>query len=149
MEVSVAYLLIHELQHDNIVIENLLYNNVYNEFVQHLEKGIVPDTNYFITHENSAVSTLTIDLIASPYFLSNWEQHSIYITREEDILKRSVYNAIYALKSRKLEIMMGDIQKRLKENPGEEEMLTLMQTHHSLVEAKKVFNALLGRIVVK
>jgi DNA primase len=149
MEVSVAYLLIHELQHDNIAIENILYNTIYNEFVQHLEKGAVPDTNYFITHENSAVSALTIDLIASPYMLSNWEQHSIYITKEEDILKRSVYNAIYALKSRKLEIMMGDIQKRLKENPGDEEMLTLMQTHHSLVEAKKVFNALLGRIVVK
>jgi DNA primase len=149
VEVSAAYLLIHELQHDNIVLENLLYNSVYNEFVQHLEKNVVPDTNFFISHENDAICSLTIDLISSPYSLANWEQHSIYTIKEEDILKRSLYNAIYALKSRKLEIMIYDIQKRLKEKPPEEELMTLMQTQQQLLEAKKVFNALLGRIVLK
>ncbi len=68
---------------------------------------------------------------------------------EEDILKKSLYHAVYALKSRKLEMMIHDIQKRLKENPPEEEMLTLMQTQHQLLQAKKTFNALLGRIVLK
>ncbi|MDQ3046800.1 MAG: CHC2 zinc finger domain-containing protein [Bacteroidota bacterium] len=148
-EVSVAYLLIHELQQDNIVLENLVYNSIYNEFVQKLEKDIIPDNTYFITHENNAISSLTIDLISSPYFLSDWEKHSIYITREEDILKRSLYNAVYALKSRKLEIMIHDNQKRLKENPPEEEMLTLLQLQQQLLQAKKEFNALLGRIIVK
>lgn len=148
-EVSVAYLLVHELQSDNIVISNLLYNSVFNEFAQHLEKDTVPSNNFFISHENSALSALTIDLISSPYNLSNWEQHGIYPTKEEDVLKRSIYNAIYALKSRKLEIMIHDNQKRLKENPPEEEMIALMTTQQALLEAKKVFNAYLGRIVVK
>lgn len=149
IEVSVAYLLIHELQSDNIVIENLLYNSVFSEFVEHLEKDSVPDTNYFISHENAAICSLTIDLISSPYTLSKWEDHGIYPTKEEDILKRSIYNAIYALKSRKIEIMIYDNQKRLKENPPEEEMMALMATQQSLLEAKKVFNNMLGRIVVK
>ena len=148
-EVSVAYLLVHELQSDNIVIENLLYNSVFNEFAQHLEKDTVPSTNFFIGHENSALSSLTIDLISSPYQLSNWEDHGIYPTKEEDILKRSVYNAIYALKSRKLEMMIYDIQKRIKEKPPEEELMTLMATQLALLQAKKVFNSYLGRIVVK
>jgi hypothetical protein len=90
-----------------------------------------------------------VDLLSSPYHLSNWEQHDIFITFEEDVLKKSIYNAIYALKARKLEIMIQDNQKRLRENPPEEEMLTLMQTQQQLLEAKKIFNALLGRIVVK
>lgn len=149
VEVSVAYLLIHELQNDNIVIENLLYNSVFSEFVEHLEKDTVPDTNYFISHENAAICSLTIDLISSPYTLSKWEDHGIYPTKEEDILKRSLYNAIYALKSRKIEMMIHDNQKRLKENPPEEEMMALMATQQSLLEAKKVFNNMLGRIVVK
>ncbi|CAN5418974.1 DNA primase [soil metagenome] len=148
-EVSVAYLLVHELQSDNIVIDNLLYNSVFNEFATHIEKDTVPSTNFFIGHENAALSALTIDLISSPYNLSNWEQHGIYPTKEEDVLKRSVYNAIYALKSRKLEIMIHDNQKRLKENPSEEEMMALMTTQQALLEAKKVFNSYLGRIVVK
>jgi len=149
VEVSVAYLLVHELQSDNIVIDNLLYNSVFNEFAQHLEKDVVPDTNYFISHENAAICSLTIDLISSPYTLSNWEQHGIYPTQESSVLKRSIYNAIYALKSRKIEMMIHDNQKRLKENPPEEEMMTLMATQQSLLEAKKVFNNMLGRIVLK
>ena len=149
MPISAAYLIVHELQHDNIVLENLLYNSVFNEFVQQLDKDHVPDYSFFINHENPSISLLTVDLISSPYTLSNWEQHSIYITHEEDVLKKSILNAVYALKSRRLEMMIHDIQKRLKENPPEEEMITLMQTQHQLLEAKKVFNALLGRIILK
>ncbi len=147
--ISAAHLITHELQHDNIVLENLLYNSIYTVFLQQLDKDNVPDYTFFINHDNPAISALTVDLISSPYTLANWEQHSIYITMEEDILKKSVLNAIYALKSRRLEIMIHDIQKRLKENPEEDEMLTLMQTQHQLLEAKKTFNGLLGRIVLK
>ena len=149
IEVSVAQLIIYELQHDNIVLDNLLYNSIYNEFVLHLEKDTVPDFNYFVNHENVAICGLTIDLISSPYMLSDWEKHSIYITKEENIIKKSLENAVYALKSRRLEMMIHEIQKRLKENPPEEELMILMQQQHSLLEAKKTFNALLGRIIVK
>ncbi|HSH66342.1 MAG TPA: toprim domain-containing protein [Bacteroidia bacterium] len=149
MPISAAYLIIHELQHDNIVLENLLYNSIFNEFVQQLENDHVPDYSFFINHDNPAISSLTVDLISSPYTLSNWEQHSIYITQEEDILKKSVLNAVYALKNRRLEIMISDIQKRLKEDLPEDEMITLMQTHHQLLEAKRTFSYLLGRIILK
>lgn len=150
VEITVAELILHELQHDNITLENLLYNSVLNEFVQSLNTyQTIPGQKHFINHENVAICSLTVDLLSSPYQLSNWEQHDIFITLEEDILKKSIYNAIYALKARKLEIMIQDNQKRLKENPPEEEMITLMQTQHQLLEAKKIFNALLGRIVVK
>jgi DNA primase len=149
-DITVAELIIHELQHDNIELENPVYATVYREFVNHVNNlHVVPDQKVFINHEDPAISSLTTDLISSPYTLSNWEQHEIYITTEEEMLRKSVYNAIYALKSRRLEIMIHDIQKRLKEEISEEEMLTLMQTQHALIEAKKVFNALLGRIIVK
>ncbi len=68
---------------------------------------------------------------------------------EEDVLKKSLYHAVYALKSRRLEMMIHDIQKRLKENPPDEEMMTLMQTQQQLLKTKKELNVLLGRIVVK
>jgi DNA primase len=147
--VSAAYLIVHELQQDHIIFENPIYKTIYNEFIEQLEKNTVPDYNYFINYNNTDINILTVDLISSPYSLSNWEQHSIYITKEEDILKKSLLNAVYALKSRRLEIMIHEIQKKLKENPPEEEFLTLMQTHQQLHEALKIFNHLLGRIVLK
>jgi DNA primase len=149
-EITVAELILHELSNDNMTLENLVYNSVIKEFTDSLEKyHVIPNQKYFINHENVAICSLTVDLLSTPYQLSNWEQHDIFITFEEDVLKKSIYNAIYALKSRKLEIMIQDTQKRLKENPPEEEMMTLMQTQVQLLEAKKMFNALLGRIVLK
>ena len=149
IEYPVAALIIHELQHDNITLENPVYNIIYNEFVQLLDKDIIPDYNHFIKHESMDVAALTVDLISSPYALSNWEKHHIYPTLEESVLKKSLYHAIYALKSRKLEIMIQDIQHQLQANPPEEEQLTLLQTQHQLIQAKKTFNALLGRIILK
>lgn len=150
VELTAAELIIHELQHDGIAFENLLYNSIFDEFVSSINQyQTIPGQKHFINHENVAICSITVDLLSTPYSLSNWEQHDIFITMEEEILKKSVYNAIYALKSRKLEIMIQDNQKRLKENPPEDEMMTLMQTQHQLLEAKKMFNALLGRIVVK
>lgn len=149
-ELTAAELIIHELQHDNIILENLLYNNIFNEFVSSINTyQTIPGQKHFINHEDAAICSLTVDLLSTPYNLSNWEQHDIFITMEEDVLKKSLYNAIYALKSRKLEIMIQDNQKRLKENPPEEELITLVQTQLQLIEAKKMFNALLGRIIVK
>lgn len=150
VDITVAELILHELQHDNISLENLVYNSVLHEYNESLNKyQTIPSQKYFINHENISICSLTVDLLSSPYQLSNWEQHDIFITFEEDVLKKSIYNAIYALKSRKLEMMIHDNQKRLKENPPEDEMLTLMQTQQQLLEAKKIFNAMLGRIILK
>jgi DNA primase len=149
VEVSLAALIVHELQHDNIILENPLYKMVYDEFVQHLNNDSIPNFNYFVNHQTTEIAYLAVDLISNPYDLSAWEKHGIYPTLEENILKKSLYHAVYALKSRKLEMMIHDIQKKLKENPPEEEQLTLIQTQHELLQAKKTFNALLGRIVLK
>ena len=149
VEVNLAALLIHELENDNIVFENPLYKAIYTEFVESINNDIIHDYNHFINHANNEIAYLTVDLISSPYALSKWEDHSIYPTLEEHILKKSAYHAIYALKSRKLEMMIHDIQKKLKENPPEEEMLSLMQTQQQLLQAKKMFNSLLGRIILK
>ncbi len=149
IEISLAAIIIHELQGDNIVLENLLYNDIYREFVEQLNSEKVPDYNYFLNHESMDICSLTVDLISSPYSLSKWEQHGIFPTMEKDILKKSLYHAVFALKIRKLEMMIHDNQKRLKENPPEEELMTLVQVQRQLQEAKKTFAALLGRIVLK
>lgn len=150
VELTAAELIIHELQSDNITLENILYNSIFDEFVSSINQyQTIPGQKHFINHENVSICAITVDLLSSPYQLSNWNQHDIFITMEEEVLKKSLYAAIYAFKSRRLEIMIQDIQKRLKENPPEEEFETLMQTHYHLLEAKKVLNAFLGRIVLK
>ena len=88
VESNIAHLIIAELTHDNIVLDNAVYKNVYNEFVTQLDNNKIPDSKYFLNHEDNAISLLTIDLISSPYALANWERHSIYTNMEEDDLKK-------------------------------------------------------------
>lgn len=149
VETTVAELIIHELQNDNIVLENIVYNTIYSEFIEKLNNHQIPDFNYFVHHPNQSICFLAVDLMSTPYNLSNWEAHNIFISKEEDDLKKTAYNVVYSLKSRRIEIMIDDIQKRLKDNTNEDEYFELIQLHQSLLIAKKQFNNLLGRIVVK
>lgn len=149
LDISIAELIRHELEKDEIILENKLYKSIFDEFVNQIDQSNIPESNFFTNHPNQEISTLAIDLVSSPYFLSDWEKHSIFITKEEEVIKQSLNNAVYSLKSRRLEMMIGDIQKQLKENLPEDEVMKLMQTQFYLLQAKKEFNKLLGRIVVK
>lgn len=149
VESNIAHLIIAELTHDNIVLDNAVYKNVYNEFVTQLDNNKIPDSKYFLNHEDNAISLLTIDLISSPYALANWERHSIYTNMEEDDLKKSALKAVYTLKSRRLEIMVHDVEKKMKASTTDDEIIKLQQVKHQLDIAKVSINAFLGRIIVK
>ncbi len=149
IQTTIAEIVLHELQNDNIVFENIVYNTIYNEFIEKINNHEIPDSNYFVNHQNQSICFLAVDLMSEPYFLSNWEGQSIFTAKEEDDVKKSAYNAIYSLKSRRIELMIDDIQKRLKDNVNEEEYIELIQLHQNLLKAKKEFNLMLGRVVVK
>jgi DNA primase len=149
VESSIAHLIIAELQHDNIILDNELYKSIYNVFVAQLENNSIPDNKFFLNHEDNAISSLTIDLISSPYALANWERHSIYTNMEDDDLKKSTLKAVYTLKSRRLEIMVHDVEKQMKACTSDDEVIQLQQTKYQLDKAKISLNAFLGRIVVK
>ncbi len=146
-EYSVCEYIIYEIQKDNIEIENPVYLKIFQEFIQKQED--VPDANYFIQHPDPEISTTVVNILSSPYSLANWEKHSIGIQLESMNLKQSAAHAMYALKIRKIEMMIHDNQKRMKESGNWEEQLILLEEQHSLIKAKKIFSALLGRIVLK
>ena len=122
---------------------------MYKEYVKHLENETVPGINYFLNHENEKISALTVDLISTQYALSNWEDKGIYITKEEDDLKKTAQRAIYTLASKRLETMIHDVEKQLKDCVKDEEIIQLQQLKMGLDKHKKEINLYLGRIVIK
>ncbi|MCE9539293.1 MAG: toprim domain-containing protein [Bacteroidetes bacterium] len=149
VESTIAHLIIAELQNDAIVLDNMLFKSIYNEYVEQLEKNNIPDNKFFLYHENNAISSLTIDLMSSPHVLSNWERHSIYTNKEEDDLKKTAIKTVYTLKSCRIEIMINDINKQMKDCTSDDEIIQLQQVANQLLKAKISLNAFLGRIVVK
>jgi len=64
-------------------------------------------------------------------------------------LKQTVQSAVYALKNRKIEKMILDNQKRLRLSNNYEEQVILITEQQYLIQAKKSFSALLGRVILK
>jgi DNA primase len=151
IETTVAHLIIAEMQavDEEMKLNNPLYNEVYKEYVKQLENETVPGVNHFLNHENEKISALTVDLISTQYALSNWEDKGIYITKEDDDLKKTAQRAVYTLASKRLETMIHDVEKQLKDCVKEEEIIQLQQLKMGLDKHKKEINLYLGRIVIK
>lgn len=149
VSVLVPELIVHELSNDNTSFDNPTYQTIYQNFVEGIANDTIPDMNFFITQHNTEIAKVVIDLISSPYTLAKWEQHNILVQTEDQILKRSIYNAIYALKARQVEKMLWEVSIELKANLAEDDLMILLTKQAQLLEAKKQFNKLLGRIIIK
>ena len=151
IETNLANLIIAEMQavEENMKLNNPLYNEIYREYTELLENDIVPTVNTFLNHKNQKISSLTVDLISTPYTLSNWEEKGIYITKEDDDLKKTVQRAVYTLASKRLETMIYGVEKQIKESLQYEEVIQLQQIKMGLDKHKKEINSYLGRIVIK
>ncbi len=92
---------------------------------------------------------MAVNILSSPYSLHKWDQHNILVQTEELILKSAAQNSVYALKSKRIEKMMYDNQQKMKETADETEIMQLLFYQTQLMNAKKQFNQILGRIIVK
>jgi hypothetical protein len=55
--------------------------------------------------------------------------------------------AIYALKSRKVEVMIRDLSENIKRPLNDEELMGMMERKRKLDTAKRLFKIRLGRVI--
>jgi DNA primase len=152
VEVSVADYVLHELLHDGIVFEHPGYRKIIGIFNEHYlaQQQTSPiDTNTFLSIQDEDINKSVVEIMSTPYSLANWGKHKIPVTLEENLLKRSVMSAIYSLKMRRLEIMITENQKQIKESASEDDVIVLISEQKILLEAKMAFSEQLGRVVIK
>ncbi len=115
-----------------------------------MSQGIIPDENHFIQFQDSRVAQLTVDLLSSPYELSeNWERKKIHVKTEQENLKTLVASSVLSFKSKKIDQMILVNQKELKETEDVEDYLILVQTHMNLKQVSREINKQLSRIITK
>ncbi len=152
VEVSVADYALNELHSDAITFDDPSLQKILQMFYDHyIEQGLSTplDNNVFLTHTDPDISRTAVDILATPYTLAAWDKHKVPVTLEEDMLKRSIQSAVYSLKMRRLEMMITENQKQIKESADEEEVINLVMEQQALLQAKKAFSAQLGRVVIK
>ncbi len=150
-EITVADYLINEISNDEIDFENQLYQSIFEEYKSARQEERMPEEQYFFTHHNPEISKIAIDMLTSPYTLSNqWEdKHRIYVKKEEDDVKKVVVEVLYAFKLKKLEKIISDTREQLKPDLPVEEMLEKTGFIRDMGFIKEKLASELSRIVLQ
>ncbi len=149
--VKVMDFVVDDFSDDQLSFDNAACQTIFNIFADYRQKESLPPEQEFFNHPEEAVRQLAIDLLTSPYTLShNWEiRHRIFVKTEEETLKISLLEVIYAFKLRRLEKMIGENQEKLKEAREEEEITRLLEADRQFKVKRSLFAKELSRIVTR
>jgi len=152
--VKVAQFIVNDLKTDEITFKNPQFQKIFDVYAELLEKNEFPDEKFFINHESRKLSSTAIELLTSPYHLSeNWESRArIEITDESQQLKTAVINSLLSFKARKIEQLIADNQQKIKDaehNEKYEEIPELIKEQQELKSTSRTINQLLGRVVTR
>jgi DNA primase len=148
-EVNVVDFVVTEILEDELSFENQLFKKVFDEFAKMLEQEQIPTEQHFIHHPDPEISSLAVNFFAQPHTVSErWKEHNVFVTREEDVLKRSILSSLNVLKLRKLEKMINETRELMKK-AEEEQLLLLMEKLNRQLAVRKVLAKEIGSTVLK
>lgn len=151
---SVAELIVHELNEDELTFETPVLAKMYRIISDALSENNFLKSSYFLKLDDQEIVQFVTDIEMKNHELSaNWfAKYRIHTNSEKDKIKQASMGAIYAFKASKIEKRIKEIQKVLIENgndiPNEERRD--LQTEQVLLERiKRAINEKLGRIVLR
>ncbi len=148
VSVNVAHFIVNDLARDEIVFENPLFQKIFNEYKQFIDKNEIPDIRYFTSYRDENIRNLAIEQMSQPYELSEkWKENKIYVNGEEQKLKQTVTSSILALKDKVIKKMIFEIEKSLKTATNNDETTDLMIKHQSYKNLLNQINKALGRVI--
>ncbi len=139
---------------DEINFSNNSYQKIFDEYADFVSDEDIPDEKFFINHTSRKVSSTAIDLLTSPYELSDkWEIVArIEVLTEADHLKNAVVHALFSFKAKKIEQLIVENQQTLKQAEEEEryeEMEALLKRQQELKTISQDINKQLGRVITR
>lgn len=144
LEISISEFIIDDLENDNLSFENKLYCKILDEFRTAKKDEVALDTAHFTNHEDPQVSALAIELISTPYELSdNWEKNKIYVKKEGDNKFNLVLSTLLSFKSRLISKQLNELSQQLKNATDEAEIYLMQQEYFEL---KKLANLIDGEL---
>lgn len=140
---------VFELLRDEIEFEDPINQLILDEFKHELQNHRLPLLNYFIQHQNPAISTFAINNAQINYSLSDkWGKFGVLVTDEKNEVKKSAEHVLYSLKDKRLNKHIMEMKESLK-TLAFEDVLKVQERIMYLEQEKKNLNKILGRIIIK
>jgi DNA primase len=150
ISVTVADFIVNDISNDDIKFENSNYQNIFNEISQSLNEGNMIGSEYFWTHPDKNISDLTIDICFFPHELSqNWQKNHVYTLDENERLDILIPNAIFIFKAKKIDKLIIEKQKVLKEKLSDSDVNDILKELKELKTISNNVHEKLGRIVIR
>jgi DNA primase len=148
--------IIDMIREDELTFNDPSFATIVNEYEHMLQQGTVPDEQHFIQFSDKEIAETAIDLISSPYTLSqNWmTRHRIDVPTHDDedrkILTQDILESVLAIKSRRMEKMISELQQQIKEaqDAGNiDDAIILSKKFHEMKIKYNQINGKLGRVI--
>lgn len=135
--------------------ENETYREIIR-FYQELRKTMVPESRHFTSHRDRKISQLAVDLLSSPYQLSeNWEKKwEIYLQTQkapDENFVRDSHQALLRFKLKKVVKSCDDNQQyieRYSKEGNSEKILLHLKVQKKLIELRNEIAGELGTVVL-
>lgn len=101
----------------DVEIDNPLYKKLIDEYREAFERQEFLPQVHFINHPDEQLRSLAIDLLQTPYELSdNWQKmHDVPITEKQFLVRKDIIKSISLLKLKKIIRMKQEVDNRIKE----------------------------------
>lgn len=150
-EISVAELIVMEMERDHLTFFNPLFDEIYQIYKEALESDSFFTPEQFLRLDNPEILTFVTDILTPRYELSKgWlEKHQIETTEEIHRVDQMVKEAIYSFKNSIVMRQIYDLQEKIKEldSDDSEKLTEYLSEIVALEKVKQKFAKKLGRIV--
>lgn len=145
--VRVGDFMIAELQNDDLVSENPLFQKVFYEVNDHLDDENFDVWKHFINNPDGEISRLATDLLSEKYVESKrWTKAGAFVEQAEDILEILTPKIVAEYKFRKIKIMQAEIEKDIARASSEKDDDTLFELLNTITNLKKVEKVLADQL---
>lgn len=150
IETSVAELICHELDIDELTFDVPLYNKMHAIIADALTENTFLKTSYFQRLEDQQIVQFVTEIEMNDRELSsNWiTKYNIHTASEKDKLHHAVLTSIYAFKVSRVGKRITEIRNELSKPELEDEvMMDLLAEQVTLEKIKGIISKKLGRII--
>ncbi len=145
---TVAKYIFDELMVDEINFMNEIYAEIFLIAFEKWRTDKTLNQSFFVNHESPYISKTVTDIIASKHELSIlYEKQNIVVEQESRKLSELIPNNIIIYKSRSLNKLAKELEKKLKTLSDEKEIDELLKNLLRIKNALKEMSALTNRII--
>ncbi len=144
--ITVAENITGEILNDELEFKNLVYKQIFEDYILSIKNGEVLESKHFINHAETKIRKLAADILSPDYKMSIiWEKDGKKIESTESRLKEIVPKTINTYKLKILNQAIKDNEIHIK-NAGDdiEKIKKLMEQKIALMEARKELGELTG-----